>query len=173
MKKNLQPRVDLFNYLSSSMNLFNLSNHRYCWSLCLTVFLFEWHSYAGIRGINHLHIGISHILQLGSYHWHKWKTVEDQTLSLAEYHMNYLWILKPDLELLRKSETLLNRILTNRSYSLKSILEEVYQAEFCCLSYEMPFAGQSESCHYTLRSQNLSKFCQWGMIEIGLLNGSF
>ena len=88
------------------------TNFRYCWSLWLTVFLYQWHSYAGRAGINHLYIGTSCILQLDSYHWHKSKTVEDSI--------------------------------------------------FCGFS-----------CQYTLHCQKLSKFCHWGMIEIGLLNGYF
>ena len=38
---------------------------------------------------------------LGSYHWHKSKTVEDLKLNLAEHHMKFLRILKPDLQLLQ------------------------------------------------------------------------
>ena len=64
-------------------------------------FLFQWHSYAGRAGINHLHIGTSRILQLGSHHWHKSKTVEDLKLNLAEHHMKYFRILKPILQLLQ------------------------------------------------------------------------
>ena len=62
---------------------------------CL-LFLFQWHSYDGIAGMNHVHIGTSHILQLGSHHWHKSETVEDLKLNIAEHHMKYLQILKPD-----------------------------------------------------------------------------
>ena len=59
------------------------------------------------------------------------------------------------------------------SYSLKSPLEEVYHAERFGLSYQIIFVGQSESCQYTFCCQNLSIFCCWEMIEIGLLNGYF
>ena len=54
---------------------------------CL-LFLFQWHSYAGIAGMNHLHIGASHMLQLGSYHWHKSETVEDLKLNIAKVFAN-------------------------------------------------------------------------------------
>ena len=37
----------------------------------------------------------------------------------------------------------------------------------------MLFTGQSKSCQHTWRCQNLSIFCHWGMIEIGLLNYYF
>ena len=116
--------------------------------------------------MNHLLISTSRILHRGSYHWHKSETVEELKLHLAEHHMRHLQILKPHLHLLLWSEALLNGIHTNWSYSLKSLLEEVYQAEFCCLLYQMLFAGQSESWQYTLWYQNFLRFCNWKMIEI-------
>ena len=48
-----------------------------------------------------LHISTGRILQLALYHWQKSETVEDLKLNLAEHHMKYLRILKPDLQLLQ------------------------------------------------------------------------
>ena len=83
--------------------------------------------------INDLNISTSCILQLGSYHSHKWKTIEGLKLSLAKHHMKYLQI----------SYKIIH---TKWSYSLKSLLEQVCQGEFCDLSYQMLFVGQPESC---------------------------
>ena len=63
--------------------------------------------------MNHLRIGTSWILQHGSYHLHKSKTVGNLKLNLAEHHMKYLQIFEPDLQLLQLSDVLLNRIHAN------------------------------------------------------------
>ena len=91
-------------------------------------------------------IGTSWNLQLGSYHWHKSKTVEGLKLNLVEHLMKHLQILKLDLQL---------------------------QLEFYGLSYQVPFIGPLESCWCTLRCQNLSKCYHYEMTEIYLLNGNF
>ena len=51
--------------------------------------------------MNHLRIGTSWILQHGSYHLHKSKTVGNLKLNLAEHHMKYLQIFEADLQLLQ------------------------------------------------------------------------
>ena len=134
------------------------TNHRYCWSLWLTFFisvtLVCWRA-----NMNQQHTITSRILQFGSYHWRKSKTIDNVKLSLAEHYIQYLWIWKPDLQLLQQSDALLNRIHTNWWCSLKSLLEEVYQLEFCGFLYQMLLAGQSESCQHAFRCQNFSKFC--------------
>ena len=99
-------------------------------------------TYAGRASMNHLNKITSRFLQLGSYHWHKSKTIDDLKSSLAEHHIQYLWFLKLNLQLLQQSDALLNRILASWSYSLKGLLEEVYQVKFCGLLYQMIFAGQ-------------------------------
>ena len=65
-------------------------------------------TYAGRTSMNHLNITTSRTMQLGSYHWHKSKIIEDLKLSLTEHHIQCLWILKPDLQLLQQSDALLN-----------------------------------------------------------------
>ena len=69
---------------------------------------------------------------------------------------------------------MLNRIHTNCLYYLTSLLEEIYEAEFCDLFilYQTISAGQSESCQYPIRCKNLSKVYHLKN-EIGLLNGYF
>ena len=51
--------------------------------------------------MNHIRISTDQILQLGSYHCHKSKTVKGLALNLTEHHMKYLRILEPDLQLLQ------------------------------------------------------------------------
>ena len=94
------------------------TNHRYCWSLWLTAFLFQWHSYAGRATINDLNISTSCILQLGSYHSHKSKTIEGLKLNLAKHHRKYLQI----------SYKIIH---TKWSYSLKNLLWFIVSNAFC------------------------------------------
>ena len=123
------------------LSLFSTNQSQILLKSLVNLFYFS-DTYAGRASMNNLHTITSRFLQLGSYHWHKSKTIVDLKLSLVEHDIQYLWILKPDLQLLQQSDVLLNRIHANWSYSLKSLLEEVYQVEFCGLTYQMLFAGQ-------------------------------
>ena len=128
-------------------------------------------TYAGRASMNHLHIITSCFVQLGSYHWHKSKTTEDLKLSLTEHHIQYLWILKPDLQLLQQSDALLNRIHANWSYSKPT--GRSLSSRILWFIVSNAFCRWTESCQYTIHCQNLSKFCHWEMIEIDLLNDYF
>ena len=140
----LHLELSKIDFVLSSANVYLVyclqTNQGYCWSLWLTFFVSV--TSAGRASMNHLHIITIRFPQLGSYYWHKSKTIEDLKLSLTEHHIQYLWILKPKLQLLQQSDSLLNRIHANWSYSLKILLEEVYQVEFCDLSNQMLFAGK-------------------------------
>lgn len=60
-------------------------------------------------------------------------------MSILEHHMKYLWILKLNLKVLHQIEALLSWIHANWLYSLKCLLKEIYQAEFCDLWNQIPF----------------------------------
>ena len=112
-------------------------------------FLFHNLSYAGRESSSHMHIGISWIVQLCSYHWHILITVKYLKLNLMEHSMTYLQIWKPNLQLLQWSDVVLNRIHAKWQFSLEEVigrrlLEDTYQAEICGLGYQIPFPSPLE-----------------------------
>ena len=120
-------------------------NHRYCWSLWLAVFLFQWHSYAGRAGVNHLHIITSSILQFGSNNWHKLKTVEDLKLNLVNIVLALLLFSKFYCSIMRNFQSIIFIWIKTYWEIFKPALVYLFRVLF--LSNELKLIGRFSSLH--------------------------